>query len=1029
VKKSKVKGQKSKVKGQKSEVKGQRSRVKGQKLEVKGQKSKVKGQESATCCSLLTTHYSLSVFCCLWLAAALPAERLPDSLRSFGKAEREQVQKALDLQAITEPELGFDKKWATDSFFRLKVVDDLLDNPLHGPGYCDSSAWAVSELGTNLPALLLFEDQQTDVPMTPSDTVMLNREIDAAGARTPLGAGGPGLSENLVRSLQLMLGSYEVADRYLKQSLARLEPVELDRLLASAPVLWGDEDDSTEHYLKGALHREFNRAVDTAMKYDTDTVLPILRRIDRRALALSGLAVCLAANRARVTLADAQTESPVALAPAEGVRGDVIFSAETKWGRVVVGGSGDNDYIGDFALVIDPGGNDRYAGRVGAGIGVLSHPFGVCLDLAGNDVYDSPGKLFNFGAGLFGVGVLIDCSGNDVYRGYHNVEGIGMYGTGVLLDVSGDDIYEGGWNCQGSGFVGSGLLVDAGGNDVYRVQNYGQGFASVWGYGLLADHAGNDVYYAGGKYIHRPLLPNDYRSFAQGFAIGFRPDCSGGVGFLFDKSGNDFYNAEVFAQATSYWYSLGMIYDGSGNDHYNANQYSQGAGIHLSVGILIDREGDDQYFSRLGPTQGEGHDLSVGILIDGKGNDSYACSGGQGIGLTNSFAMLIDEQGHDNYMTTEAIGQGTGTWARGFGGMGVFVDEDGDNDRYVKGSPGEDNAIWTQGTYGTGISLKARPKPAVPAEDTTFVPDTSGVKRAPKDVFKDASVWQVGEAWKKVRKARKELISLGRAAAEYMAREQFNTKDGLKLEAMAEFARNLPDTIAPFLFGGLRASNRYTRSNCAYLIGQAKVKSGVDSLLAALKLPGFRPRWALGAFGEIGDRRVVPRILEYLNNPAELTRITTCATLGKLKDPAALPGLVRTLADPMFTVRSAAEQAIVDIGDTSVGYLLALPRRHDWSLRQSLHTARLLGTLGAKLDTVERRAGRIGVREWFGSEFLGHPSPAVRGVAVEALGKMAKSADAAERETIIRVLEDAMSREADRFVLGKYGDALPGRQE
>ena len=146
----------------------------------------------------------------------------------------------------------------------------------------------------------------------------------------------------------------------------------------------------------------------------------------------------------------------------------------------------------------------------------------------------------------------------------------------------------------GSGFVGAGLLVDGGGNDLYRLQDYGQGFASVWGYGLLADHAGNDVYYAGGKCIHHPLLPNEYRSFAQGFAIGFRPDCSGGIGFLFDNSGNDFYNAEVFAQATSYWYSLGMIYDGAGNDHYNANQYSQGAGIHLSIGILIDREGDDQ---------------------------------------------------------------------------------------------------------------------------------------------------------------------------------------------------------------------------------------------------------------------------------------------------------------------------------------------------------------------------------------------------------------------------------------------------
>ena len=60
------------------------------------------------------------------------------------------MQKALDLQGMTELELGFDKKWAADSFFRLKVVDDLLDNPLHGPDYCDSSAWAVSESRLNV---------------------------------------------------------------------------------------------------------------------------------------------------------------------------------------------------------------------------------------------------------------------------------------------------------------------------------------------------------------------------------------------------------------------------------------------------------------------------------------------------------------------------------------------------------------------------------------------------------------------------------------------------------------------------------------------------------------------------------------------------------------------------------------------------------------------------------------------------------------------------------------------------------------
>jgi hypothetical protein len=459
-----------------------------------------------------------------------------------------------------------------------------------------------------------------------------------------------------------------------------------------------------------------------------------------------------------------------------------------------------------------------------------------------------------------------------------------------------------------------------------------------------------------------------------------------------------------------------MLYDGGGISRFNATQYTQGAGIHLSVGILINRGGSNSYYSRLGPTQGEGHDLSVGEMIDCKGENSYTCSGGQGIGLTNSFAMFIDEGGHNCYTTTEAIGQGTGTWARGFGGIGVFINEDGNDNRFVKQSPGDNNSIWTQGTYGTGISLPAKPVPGIPAEETTYTPDTSKVKRPIKDVFADARVWQVGEARNKTRRARKELITRGREAAEYMAKEQFNTEDGLALEAITEFAQHLPDTIAPFLFQGLHdttAKRRLVISNCAYLIGQAKIKNGVDSLLAALKLPGFRPRWAIGAFGEIGDTKVVPLITSYLKDSYEPTRIVTAATLGKLKDPRGIPALIGALDDPMFTVRSAAEQALVDNGDTSLSLVLAVKQ---WTPRQSIHVIRLVGALGEKLDTVAQRAQRIAVRKML-TGYLDDSNPALRGVAVEALGKMI---DDPTRE----MLKNRMASEADEYVLGKYKEVL-----
>ena len=104
-----------------------------------------------------------------------------------------------------------------------------------------------------------------------------------------------------------------------------------------------------------------------------------------------------------------------------------------------------------------------------------------------------------------------------------------------------------------------------------------------------------------------PLLPHEYRSFSHGFGMGRRPDAGGGVAFLCDKSGNDFYDGEVFCEGYELLvlagHAVGRL---QAIDHYTAAQYSQGAGIHLSIGVLIDEEGDDSYIVPSGPGAGPG---------------------------------------------------------------------------------------------------------------------------------------------------------------------------------------------------------------------------------------------------------------------------------------------------------------------------------------------------------------------------------------------------------------------------------------
>ncbi|MCX7785055.1 MAG: HEAT repeat domain-containing protein [candidate division WOR-3 bacterium] len=949
---------------------------------------------------------------------------------SLGKIEREKINECLQIQSITEKELGFEKKWAWDSIYRLKIVTQLLDQPLQTPDYLDKSINEIDNFKDKIVNQLSFLSNQIDLEITHQDLKKLDKEIELH-IKTGIHI-KPGLhiktSRNLISKVNTILASYECADKYLRQSIRNLSRSEIDKLLMMTPVLWSDEEDTLSG-LKGALHREFGIEIDTSKKIEIDTILELFTKIDRKALALSGLAVAMGIENVMPDLGKIFFDS-LPKFNVDGIIGSVYFYQETKWGKIVIGSEEDNVYYGNdtfgndkyrartyknYALIIDIGGDDKYQARIGSAIGILSNPFSVVIDLEGNDLYDTPEKLFNFGAALIGCGILIDKKGNDTYRSFHNSLGAGLLGTGVLLDYEGDDIYSAGCFSEGAGNLGVGMLTDIKGNDKYYGYENCQAFSSTWGYGLLTDFDGNDLYYAGGKYLHKPLLPNDYRTLSQGFSIGFRPTASGGIALLYDKSGQDYYNGSVYAQGTSYWYSLGMLYDKEGNDFYNATQYSQGAGIHLSIGILVDRSGNDHYFSRFGPAQGEGHDFSVGILIDKKGNDYYVTSGGQGIGLTNSLGLFIDNEGDDIYTTKEKyFGQGMANWSRGFGGIGVFLDLQGD-DKYPRESFAENNTNWTQSVYGFGIDIKGKPRDL--EAEIQEEPDTIKLITGPiEDVFKEASLWEVGSAKKRVRAGRKELLKRGEQAINYIFDKKIATKDGLELRAIEELTKSIQDTSYPdtliknklkkLLYQSLYHKDRWARSNSAYLLGKIKAIDAIDSLILAYHQKRIRARAMIGAFEDIGDSSIVPIIIPYLKDKEEPTRIASARALAKLKDPRAIPALYNALNDRFFTVRMSAESALVSIGDSSLKFLLT--KTNDPKILG------VIGVLGAKLDTIEKKNDRAQIINII-KPYLEHSNPSVRLKAVEVLSQFKEAK---------LILQEKMAIETNEFVIKKYQEIL-----
>jgi hypothetical protein len=913
-------------------------------------------------------------------------------------ARQKALHDALEKIDVREYELGFDKLWVEDDTFRLSLIDTLMDNPLTIPDYGDRFVESLPDSNGDFTHFLKARAHDLDCDIAPEIADSIDRVLASAPPveMSPFG---------------LALTTFRLASGFLDEAFVSLTPDERRVILVGAPIFWADEDDKLDDTLKGALHRAWGQVVDTTVRADNDTLLSLAAKVNRQALMAATYAFWT--GLVKVTDEWLSAKAPFSATQVDGVEGLVLAKEETPYGLFVLGGRGANVYRRRFAFVLDLGGNDQYPARTGVGIGGLVDALSATIDLGGDDAYGR-GDLADQGVGILGLGALIDLGGSDTYRAGFLSQGCGFFGSGLLVDGEGNDTYTAQMSVQGAGTVGLGLLLDLKGRDIYDAYGCAQGFAGTFGSGTLADLEGNDVYRAGGYYIHHPLRPQDYRSLSQGFSIGWRPRAGGGVGVLYDRTGNDFYDAEIYAQGTSYWYSLGMLIDESGQDSYNATQYSQGAGIHLSVGYLYDGSGDDGYRSHFGPGQGSAHDLAVGMLIDGSGDDSYTISGGQGVALTNSVAIFIDGAGNDTYMTSERdLGQGGVRAARDFGNVGVFVDMEG-NDHYPHPFVERDSALWFKPYWGVGTDVaydSVSPEEA-PVEVHLTAQDTM---RPVADIFKDAALWEVTENRVKVRTARKALIAKGIPAVEWVCQNKLATRDGLEMRAMIELLKEYPDAATPLLLQALRDTSVQERKNVAKLLGELKRKDAVPALLTCLGDDIYeKARNAiLDALGDIGDSSATPAIIPYLRAQAERRRIAATVALGKMGDPRAILYLFERLDDPFFTVRSAALYALPKFGKEILPVLEAQFRTRDPSRLETLLL--LVGDLARNWKMREGEMGILTTKRLqpLAGRYLEHPSPRVRSAALVA------TAPFLNRKAILQ-LDKEFENETDPVVLARW---------
>ncbi|MEW6027066.1 MAG: M14 family metallopeptidase [Planctomycetota bacterium] len=633
---------------------------------------------------------------------------------SVEERERKYINEALGM--MENPNPGF-KKDMIDDDYRLEIIQNSLHKPLELTDRCDLLDQNWREADTLSDALQIQAGQMGRWwTVTPTAVgAPAKSDIDSAIDKSP---------REFQPALKRILSAVAEANALLDKAFKDLSPEKRKYLIKNIiPEMYLEGDKTKDDFQIDAEAMELRLAAPGAK-----TVTAGRDEINPEEVAMLKLALdvnfgCL--NQAGMLMASAVDDAIEMLAgltatptapPSNKAGGgqvikDIVFSADTFYGRIVIGGYGSNTYNEDALLIIDMGGNDRYLNRAG-GVVPETRLFGdknvkIVIDLSGDDQYLSDRK-FSQGAGLFGIGILADLSGSDTYQAKGFSQGAGLFGIGMLADSGeGADTFSADTFCQGAGGWGIGILSDKLGDTKYYSRTFSQGLGYTLGAGALVDYAGDDYYISSGSVQNDRLY-----SMSQGFGQGQRPIASGGVGTLIDYQGNDHYSSYYYAQGCAYWYGLGILIDNSGNDRYDAQVYAQGCGIHLSTGVLIDRGGADFYNCTYGGNaQGAAHDLAVGVLVDKSGTDTYVGRGNnQGSAITNAFALFIDSSGDDVYHTTAKGGQGSGGAARGYGSIGIFLDLAG-NDFYSEQYLNEDaktgnNKKWLRGDKGAGIDTE-----------------------------------------------------------------------------------------------------------------------------------------------------------------------------------------------------------------------------------------------------------------------------------------------------------------------------------
>ncbi len=772
---------------------------------------------------------------------------------------------ALGVLVLTSPAQDAERRALDDAFFIANVRPETLHYPRISPadtGVLPAVARMLNDpLGDSLAEIHSRASSPISQLLVLVRKSLLDDAVDIPAGSYVIDDGAlPEIPVEFRASIQRLTGAIQNSNTAIRNALSKLSESEQRALIESLPQ-WASNLEARFDFVKQK---------PLAMR----DMQALLAKIDMSAIRRTAEQLSVAVERELATLKQLAASSSF-IGKVEGRSSGVPF---------VLAGKGDDIHNERGAmLTIDLGGNDRYIGRHGAGIGYAS----AMLDLDGSDTYDVPDA--SIGVGLLGIGLAYDLGGSDTCRSKNLGFGAGLAGVGVWRKVGGDDDYRGGMLAQGFGYTGAGICQDTGGSDLYTIQAFGQGSARTKGVGWLIDQDGMDQY--------RAL---NQESFAQGASAGFfgwATDTPGGVGMLSDLKGQDTYSASDYAQGCGVGQAVGALHDAEGRDVYSGGRWCQASGNRAGAGYLTDLSGDDLYASDSGSCAFAGEE-SVAILRDKAGADRYVCLGPSIVtALPSGTALLIDGGGVDVFGARTGVAVGSGfalcldlgsayRMAEEFGQSKVLYDSG--NGRYsVAGGTPEDDL------------------PLIPPITATPNSATMPSPQELESIFAKASQRQTATNLQEIGEARNRLVSIGLNAAKWMIERKLSGATENERGVIGLVAKSSGQEAVNAVALAIASSDDMVAKGALRVCADFGIADAGALLRAASERPALLPD-AIYTARRLKTLSLVPELMILAANQDRYLARLASEALAEIGDPGSAGTAQALLTSAEFPIRSSA---------------------------------------------------------------------------------------------------------------------------